>query len=66
MITLKQRLLDSIRHAKLEKSYEIIYDLLEAIPKQTHDADWWPDPLTEAYQKAWKFLESNDPKCKPV
>jgi hypothetical protein len=34
----------------------LLEDLLEAIPKQTNDADWWPDELTKAVSEAKSVL----------
>lgn len=31
---------------------EALEDLMEAVPKQTEDMDWWEDNLTEAFSKA--------------
>jgi hypothetical protein len=38
--------------------YEIIEDLVDAIPKQDDDHDWWPDDLTDAIEKAKKWLDT--------
>jgi hypothetical protein len=36
---------------------DIINNLLEAIPKQTENADWWEDSLTNAVHNAKVFVE---------
>jgi hypothetical protein len=36
---------------------EALEELLEAVPKQTGDADWWDDNLTHAVKKAKKLIE---------
>lgn len=40
---------------------EIIENLLDAIPKQTPDADWWDDSLTQAVAEAKKWLNGTKP-----
>ncbi len=40
---------------------EVIEDLLQAIPKQTEDGDWWDSNLVQAVDKAKKFLEQFKP-----
>lgn len=41
------------------EEYEIIIaNLIEAIPSQTNDKDWWPDSLTDAVNEANKLLEN--------
>lgn len=36
---------------------DVIYSLLEAIPGQTEDRDWWPDELTRAVDAAKAYLK---------
>lgn len=36
---------------------DVLEDLLEAIPKQTNDHDWWDDDLTHAVDKAKKVIQ---------
>ena len=38
---------------------EALEDLLEAIPKQTNDCDWWPDELTKAVKQAKAVIEAS-------
>ena len=40
----------------IEKANDIIENLLDAIPKQTNDADWWEDDLTNAVHNAKTWL----------
>lgn len=39
------------------KLLEALEDLVEAIPGQTNDRDWWPDELTKAVAQAKSLLE---------
>ena len=42
----------------MNNAKEVIEDLLEAIPKQDNDHDWWDDDLTHAVENAKKFIAS--------
>ena len=35
---------------------EALEDLVEAVPNQNNDRDWWPDELTEAMRQAMAAL----------
>lgn len=41
---------------------DALENLLEAIPRQTSDADWWPDELTKAVFEAKRVIEVFDPE----
>lgn len=49
------------REAQLEAALQ---DLLDAIPAQTDDKDWWSDELSDAANKATLLLKSNPLKLK--
>lgn len=42
---------------------DIIQDLLDAIPSQNNDRDWWPDELTAAVRKAKAYLDAPPAIC---
>lgn len=35
----------------------VLQDLVESIPNQTEDADWWPDSLRTAIEKANEYIQ---------
>ena len=37
--------------------YEALESLVDAVPPQNNDQDWWPDALTVAMKKAGRLLE---------
>ena len=37
---------------------EALEDLIEAIPRQTNDCDWWQDDLTKAVKQAKAAVEN--------
>src|SRR5207237_711342 len=41
---------------------EALADLVDAIPGQSNDRDWWPDQLTHAVRKANALLEETEPQ----
>lgn len=46
------------KDATIEQYKTALEDLIEAIPGQTNDKDWWPDSLTDAVNEANKLLEN--------
>lgn len=46
------------------KLIEALGNVIDTIPEQTNDADWWPDELTRSVTKAEKLLESLEVKSK--
>lgn len=48
----------------IEEYENVIANLIEAIPSQTNDNDWWPDSLTDAVNEANKLLENKKPNQK--
>lgn len=49
---------DEILTLTIEEYKTSIENLIEAIPGQTDDKDWWPDNLTDAVNEANKLLEN--------
>jgi hypothetical protein len=45
----------------MDKILTALTDLYEAVPKQTNDADWWPDELTKAMGQAALILDETQP-----
>lgn len=43
--------------ANIEQYKTALEDLIEAIPGQTDDKDWWPDDLRTAVKNAEKLLQ---------
>jgi hypothetical protein len=43
--------------ASHEELLGAVQDLLEAIPPQNNDQDWWPDELTRAVREANKAID---------
>jgi hypothetical protein len=48
---------DVARQSGSQVLADALEGLLEAIPRQTNDADWWPDELTDAVFVAKTALE---------
>lgn len=51
------RWLDVSPSYKEQELRAALENLMEAIPKQTENADWWEDNLTHAFQKATEALK---------
>jgi len=41
------------------KGISVLESLIDAIPKQDEDHDWWPDNLVDAFYKTEKYLDSD-------
>lgn len=41
----------------VEKLKDALQNLIDAVPKQTDDADWWDDDLTDAVREAKELLK---------
>ena len=51
---------EEITRLRLQKAVliEALEDLIEAIPRQTNDCDWWQDDLTKAVKQAKAAVEN--------
>jgi hypothetical protein len=43
------------RLARIDELETTLTELMLVIPKETQDADWWPDNLKQLFQKAQTF-----------
>lgn len=55
---MKEGSIYEVENTSYREALELLYD---AVPKQTEDADWWPDELTRAMKTAEIVLSNKRP-----